>query len=430
VTGSTHWRGRFFSIWTGQQISIIGSRAAQFALVWWLTTTTGSATILATATMVALIPGILLGPFIGALIDRWNRRVVMIAADSFVALVGLWLAYLFWTGAMEVGHVYIVLVARSFGEAFHWPAMAASTSLMVPKRHLTRIGGLNQTVNGILVIAGPVLGAFLMEILPLHGVMLVDVGTAFFAVVPLLFVTIPQPTSDEMDATRAVSVLANLRDGLRFVLGWRGLLVFLGGILVIKVALQPAFSLLPLLVHDHFGGGAADLSYLEACAGGGILLGGAVLSAWGGFRRRIRTILMGVIGLGVGASILGFAPSSAFSIALGGAFVLGSMVAMVDGPLAAILQATVPAGMQGRVFALLGSLFSLSAPIGLAIGGPISDRFGVPFWFQAAGIVSIGVGAIGFFIPALLRIEERAADLTGRRSDPVAAPTGVGPAID
>jgi len=409
MSESATWRARFFTIWTGQQISIVGSRAAQFALVWWLTTTTGSATVLATATMVALIPGIVLGPFIGALIDRWNRRAIMIAADSFIALVGLWLAYLFWAGAMQVWHVYIVLIARSFGEAFHWPAMAASTSLMVPKRHLTRVGGLNQTVSGILVIVGPVLGALLMAVLPLHGVMLFDVATALFAVLPLLFLAIPQPAAEDMEATRTVSVLANLRDGLRFVLTWRGLLVFLGGVLIIKVALQPAFSLMPLLVHDHFGGGATDLSYLEACAGAGILLGGALLSAWGGFRRRVHTILMGVVGIGAGASVVGFSPSSAFPIALGGAFLMGSMVAMTDGPLSAILQATVPAGMQGRVFALLGSLFSLSTPIGLAIAGPMSDRLGVPFWFRAGGILCIAVGAVSFFIPTLIRIEERGA---------------------
>jgi len=99
------WKAPFFTIWTGQQLSLVGSRAAQFALVWWLTTTTGSATVLATATTVALIPQILLGPLSGAYVDRWNRRVVMMIADGFIALVSGWLAYLFFTGAMQVWHV-------------------------------------------------------------------------------------------------------------------------------------------------------------------------------------------------------------------------------------------------------------------------------------------------------------------------------------
>jgi len=110
-SGNKKWMVPFFTIWTGQQLSIIGSRAAQFALVWWLTLETGSATVLATASLVALGPQILLGPFVGALVDRWNRRVVMIVSDSFIALVGLWLAFLFWSGTMEVWHVYIVMLA-------------------------------------------------------------------------------------------------------------------------------------------------------------------------------------------------------------------------------------------------------------------------------------------------------------------------------
>ena len=102
---SSRWQIPFFTIWTGQLFSLIGSHLVQFALVWWLTQTTGSATVLATATLVAILPGVVLGPFAGALVDRWNRRKVMIVADGFVALVSAWLAYLFWTGSMSVRHV-------------------------------------------------------------------------------------------------------------------------------------------------------------------------------------------------------------------------------------------------------------------------------------------------------------------------------------
>ncbi len=129
----------------------------------------------------ALAPQILLGPLAGAYVDRLNRRLVLILSDSFIALVSLWLAYLFFTGSMQVRHVYVVMLARSFGDVFQWPAMAASTSLMVPQQYLTRVAGLNQTMNGLLSIVDPPLGALLLSLIPLHGVMLVDVGTALFA---------------------------------------------------------------------------------------------------------------------------------------------------------------------------------------------------------------------------------------------------------
>ena len=179
---SSAWRIPFFTVWTGQQLSWIGSSMAQFALVWWVTETTGSATVLATATLVSLLPGVFLGPFAGALVDRWNRRVVMIVADSFVALVSAWLAYLFWADAMSIWHVYVVMLARAIGGTFHFPAMQASTSLMVPKEHLPRVAGLSQTMGGAVNILAPPLGALLLGFLRLHQIMAIDVATAAFAI--------------------------------------------------------------------------------------------------------------------------------------------------------------------------------------------------------------------------------------------------------
>ncbi len=406
-TVAGRWKGRFFTIWTGQQLSIVGSRAAQFALVWWLTTTTGSATVLASAALVAMIPQIVLGPFVGALIDRWNRRAVMIVADSFIALVGLWLAYLFWSGTMEVWHVYVVMLARSFGGAFHWPAMAASTTLMVPEQHYTRIAGLNQTIHGLLNILGPPLGALLLSLLPLHGVMMVDVATAAFAVAPLLFLFVPQPAREHVEAVKAKSFLANARDGLRFVFGWPGLLALLVGASILKIALMPAFSLSPLLVYEHFGGGAPQLGFFDAMAGVGMLVGGLVLSTWGGFKRKVYTILTGLLGIGVACVVLGLAPAHMLWLGIAGVFVVGVMISLTDGPISALLQATVPPEMQGRVFALLGSLFSLTTPIGLAIAGPVADVTGVPFWFLLAGLICTATALISFFVPALIHIEDQ-----------------------
>jgi len=415
------WKAPFFTIWTGEQISLIGSRAAQFALVWWLTVTTGSATVLATATTVALAPQILLGPIAGAYVDRLNRRLVLLVSDSFIALVSLWLAYLFFTGSMQIWHVYVVMLARSFGDVFQWPAMAASTSLMVPQRHLTRVAGLNQTMNGLLSITGPPLGALLLSLIPLHGVMLVDVGTALFAVIPLCFIAIPQPPRVASEASVRPSVWRDVREGFSYLRGWRGAMALIGGALIFKIALTPAFSLIPLLVRNHFGGGAAQLSLLEAIVGVGMVSGGLSLSAWGGFRRKVYTLLMGLVGVGMGVTVLGVIPGSLFPAALGGVFFIGFMIPMTDGPIMAIFQTTIAPHMQGRVFALLGSLVSLSSPLGLAIAGPVSDRLGVQVWFLIAGILCLLVGVTSFFIPAILHIEEHhAAVQAAPHAEPVA----------
>jgi len=414
-----NWKRDFFTIWTGQQLSLVGSRAAQFALVWWLTTTTGSATALATGTLVAMAPQIVLGPFAGAYVDRLNRRRVMIVADGFIAAVALWLAFMFWSGAMQVWHLYVAMFARSLGEAFHWPAMAASTSLMVPDRHLPRIGGLNQATHGALNIAGPPLGALFLAVLPLHGVMFVDVATAAFAVLPLLFISIPQPER-RAEITKP-SVWRDVREGLAFVRGWRGVVILLGGIMVVKIAMTPGFSLIPLLVRNHFGGGAGELAVVEAVAGIGIVVGGLVLTAWGGFKRRIYTVLMSLVGIGVALLGFGLVPGHLFWVLVAVTALLGLVLPFADGSLIAMLQSTVSPDVQGRVFGLIGSMSSLTAPIGLMLAGPITDLLGLQIWYLVAGALCLLQGIAFFFVPSVRHIEEHGAAMRTAAADPQTA---------
>jgi len=403
-----NWIVPFIAIWAGQALSLIGSRVAQFGLVWWLTESTGSATVLATATLMALLPGIVLGPLVGVLVDRWNRRWVMVAADGLIALAALWLAYMFWSGRVQVWHIYLLMLLRSFGEGFHWPAMQASTSLMVPDQHLTRVAGLNQAMNGALNVVGPPLGALLLRWLPFEGMMLVDVATALLAIVPLLFVAVPQPKRDSL-AEGLPAVWADLVEGLRYVRAWPGLVALILAALVFKIALTPAFSLIPLMVSQHFGGGAEELSLLEAMMGAGILLGGVLLGVWGGFRRRIYTMLFSASVMCLAFVLFGLLPAHLFGAAVGTAGVMGLMIPFADGPLMAILQANVAPELQARVFTLLGSLLSLSSPLGLALAGPVADWLGLQTWYVAAGVLLGVTAVIGYTTPAIVNIEQNAA---------------------
>jgi DHA3 family macrolide efflux protein-like MFS transporter len=405
-----NWKSSFFTIWTGQALSLLGSKVAQFALIWWLTDMTGSATVLATASLVGLIPEIALGPLAGAYIDRWNRRTVMLIADTAIALVSLWLALLFWTDAIQIWHVYVVMFLRSVGGSFHWPAMQASTSLMVPKDQLTRVAGMNQTLFGLLNIFGAPLGALLLDLLPLHGVMLIDVGTAALAILPLFFVHIPQPESAKAEAQTSTkqSIWADMRDGLRYMLNWPGLIVLTAVAMTIKIVLTPAFSLIPLLVKDHFGGNAAQLGLLEAVLGGGTVAGGLILSVWGGFGKKVQTMTLGALGFAIAFLIWGLAPANLFWLAVVGAACVGLTVPLVDGPLMAILQSTVTPEMQGRVFTLFGSLIWITSPLGLSFAGPISDWLGLQIWYVVASILSLATTLVFVFVPSARNIEENA----------------------
>ncbi|MCP4541170.1 MAG: MFS transporter [Chloroflexi bacterium] len=403
--GQSKWQIPFFTIWTGQQLSWIGSALAQFALVWWLTETTGSATVLAVGTLISLLPQVFLGPFAGALVDRWNRRVVMLVADSIIALVSACLAYLFWTGAMQVWHVYVVMLVRALGGTFHWPAMQASTSLMVPKEHLPRVAGLNQAMGGAVSIMSPPLGALLLKILPLHTIMGIDVATAAFAIVPLFFMRIPQPKQTEASASKP-SLWTDVREGLRYALGWPGLLAICLLAMLLNLVINPAMSLMPILVTDHFHGEALQLGWMNSSWGIGLLLGGLILGGWGGFKRRIVTMLVGIIGLGVGVLLVGLTPAAVFPLALVGLFFGAMMNSLCNGSAFALLQEVVAPEMQGRVFTLVLSLCNAATPIGMAIAGPLADAVGVRTLYVVGGIAQILLGIGGFFVPVIMQLEE------------------------
>lgn len=406
---NNRWQRPFFTIWIGQAFSLLGSSLVQFALVWWLTQQTGSATVLATATLVAVLPGIVIGPFAGALVDRWKRRWVMVAADAVVALTTAWAVYLAWTGALQPWHVYLVMFIRATGGAFHWPAMQASTSLMVPGQHLSRVAGMNQTLYGVMNILAPPLGALLLSLMSLPRVLLVDIGTAALAILPLLFIDVPQPAAAQPAAPAAQqrpSILADLRAGLRYVWSWPGLFLLMIIATLINFVVTPAFSLMPLLVVEHFQGGPWHLGGLESAFGIGAVLGGLVLSAWGGFQRRIYTSLMGLVGMGIGIALIGVTPPYLFVLALAAMFLTGLMQPMVNGPVMAIMQAKVAPDMQGRVFTLLQAMASAMTPLSLAVAGPVADAVGITPWYVAGGLSCLLMAGVGLLLPPVLHIED------------------------
>jgi DHA3 family macrolide efflux protein-like MFS transporter len=401
------WAGRFFTIWSGQALSLFGSALVQFALIWWLTQKSGSATVLAIATLVGMLPQIVIGPFAGALVDRQNRRIIMILADATIALFSLLLAYLFAAGIVQIWHIYAIMAVRSLGGAFHFPAMSASTPLMVPKEQLTRINGLNQALQGINTLFAPVVGAAFLLILPTQGILLIDVGTALLAILPLLFISIPQPARHEelKQQETKPSLMQDVREALAYIRSIPGLTAIILMALFLNFLLVPSGSLLPLLVTKFFGKGAIELGFLESAFGFGIIAGGIILSIWGGFEKKIVTSVSGIIGLGLGVMLIGLAPSNLFLMAVLGNALMGFMIPVANGPIGALMQSIVRPDMQGRVMSLVSSGATAISPLGLLIAGPFSDRLGIRVWFWAGGILCVLIAAAAFFVPIIMNVE-------------------------
>ena len=415
-----NWAGRFFTIWTGQAFSLFGSALVQFALTWWLTQESGSATVLAIATLVGMLPQIVLGPFAGALVDRWNRRIIMMAADGTIAIFTLLLAYLFATGQVQIWHVYAIMAVRALGGAFHFPAMSASTPLMVPGEHLTRVNGLNQALQGINSLVGPPVGALLLGILPTQGILLIDVGTAMLAILPLFFIPVPQPKRHEAAEPEVKpTLLKDVSNGIAYIRTIPGFTAIVSMALFLNFLIVPTAALLPLLVIKHFGKGAIELGLLESAMGIGIIIGGILLSIWGGFKKKIATSLAGIIGLGIGVMLIGLAPANLFLLAIAGNIMLGFMIPMANGPIGALLQSIIRPDMQGRVMSLLQSGATAISPLGLLIAGPFSDWLGIRVWFWAGGILCALIGLAAFFRPIIMNVENYREAIPVPASEPI-----------
>jgi DHA3 family macrolide efflux protein-like MFS transporter len=402
---TSSWKRTFFLIWTGQAFSLLGSSLVQFALVWWLTQKTGSAMILTTATLVALLPSVILGPFVGALVDRWNRRRVMIVADGMVAMATAVLVVLFWLDVIQVWHIYVLLFVRSLTGTFHFPAMQASTSLMVPDAHLARISGLNQALRGILNIAAPPLGALLIGLLPMASVLAIDIVTAGIAILPLLFVAIPQPRQTDTQAVTPSSLLRDVAAGLKYVKAWPGLLGLIILAMLLNFVIAPAGTLMPLLVTRHLGGDAYLLGFMESAFGVGVIVGGLILAVWGGFKRRIITSMSGVVTLGAGVLFLSAATRESLWLGLAAQGLMGLAIPFANGPLMAILQSKVAPEMQGRVFTLLESGATAMMPVAMIIAGPVAEVFGVRIWYVIGGAACILIALSGLLVRPIMQIE-------------------------
>lgn len=411
-TTSNRWALPFFTLWGGQALSLLGSRIAGFALVWWLTEQTGSAIILSTMTIMFFLPQIVLGPFAGALIDRWDRRWVMLVADGITALTSALLALLFWSENLQVWHIYTTTLIGSLAGAFHFAAMMASTSLMVPEHQLTRVQGANQMLQGAMSIAAPPVGALLVGLLPFAAIMGLDVITALFAIAPLLFITIPRPQSNDeasvTEATTAAAVWRDVRSGFGYIWGWTGLLMTMLLALIVNMVATPLGTLLPILVTVDFQGGALQLGWLQLTLGVGMLAGGLLLGIWGGFRKKALMFPIGVLGFAVASVLIAFSPQLTFWVAMAGMGLFGIMSSLLNGTLMALFQSQVAPEMQGRVFMAMNSGTSAAAPLGLLLAGPIADAWGAPSWFIGTGIVLLITAIVICFIPSVMNLGEMA----------------------
>lgn len=400
-----NWKRKFIIIWSGQLFSILSSSIAQFAIVLWISLETGSAEVLSLATIAALLPQVVLGPFAGVFVDRWSRKWTMILADSFVALCSAVIALLFYLDVIEIWQIYLLLMLRSIGSAFHAPAMKSSIPLLAPEKELTRIASINQTIQALCNICGPVLGAALIVSTNMSVVMLLDVVGAAIACTSLLFVFIPNPEKTETETTN--NVLRDMKDGFIAIRSNRGLKWVMVTEILITFFIMPVVALIPLMTLKNFSGTAYQVSLIELLFGSGALVGGILLGIWNPRVRKVVMINLSYVIVGVSIFITGLLPPSAFIIYAIMAVVQGISMPFYSGPFTALLQTQIEVSFLGRVFSLFDSISLLPSILGLLATGFIADAIGIANVFVICGIAIVMTGLLAFFIPSIMNLERK-----------------------
>lgn len=404
VAPGTRWRLRFWAIFGGQGLSLVGSSLTQFVLLWWITDTTGSVSALATAGLAAMLPQALLSPLGGTLADRYSRRLLMIAADAVSAVCMLVLIALFLSARIELWHAYVMMAVRSAMQAFQAPAAAASVAMLVPRSFLVRAAGLNQSIQSLTLVAAAPLGALAISVMPIGWALSIDVITAVLGIAPLLFCRIPQTVARSGRA----SLWREFRAGVELVWHMPGLRELYVLLAVVVVAVMPTFTLVPLLVKVHFDGGAAQVALLEGLSGIGMLAGGLLVALMAP-RRAILWTLLGFAVSCLAIALTALAPSSLFGVAIAWWVISGITFVFGNAPLTALLQSIIPNDLQGRALSLMNMLMGLAAPIGLVLITPLGEIFGVRGVFIVAGLLGTAASLAGFLSPRLLALERGGA---------------------
>jgi MFS family permease len=426
----------------GQFISLLGSALTQFAMGIWVFQETGSVTLLSMIILSATLPGILVSPLAGSVVDRADRRTVMLATDTAAGIATLLVAVLIVSGQLVLWHIFVLAVVSSLSNAFQEPAYTASVPLLVPKRHLGRAGGLVQVGNGLARIITPILAGIMVVTVGIGTVVLVDVSTFLVAVATLSVVRIPRPLPTEEGRRNKGSLISEAAAGWRYLKARSGLmaLLFLFASVNFLAALVNVLYI-PLILSFT---SPTVLGTTLTIGGSGLLVGGVLVTSLGTPKRKVPSIMALIFFAGVVIAMTGVRPSAAL-IAVNG-FAMMFVMPILQATSQVLWQTKVAPDVQGRVFALRRMLAQAAVPAAYLVAGPLADHVfepllveggpladwlgswigvgpgrGIGLMFILLGLGSCLLATVGYLYPRIRHLEtelpDMIADTAGTRSD-------------
>lgn len=355
-----NWKLKFYTIWAGQAVSLITSAILQMAIIFYLTEKTGSAMVLSMASLVGFLPYAVFGPAIGVLVDRHDRKKIMIGADLIIAAAGAVLAIVALYMELPIWMVMVVLFIRSIGTAFHTPALNAVTPLLVPEEQLTKCAGYSQSLQSISYIVSPAVAALLYSVWELNAIIAIDVLGAVIASITIAIVRIPK-LGDQVQSLKP-NFIREMKEGMAVLRQNKGLFALLLVGTLYMFVYMPINALYPLITMEYFNGTPMHISITEIAYASGMLIGGLLLGLFGNYQKRILLITASIFMMGISLTISGLLPQSGFFIFVVCCAIMGLSVPFYSGVQTALFQEKIKPEYLGRVFSLTGSIMSLAMP--------------------------------------------------------------------
>lgn len=380
-------------VWFGQLVSLVGTGMTQFGLVIWVWEQTQSAIALSLMAFFGFVPMIVMMPFAGVLVDRWNLKWTIALSDMTAGIATLGMLILFKADVLEIWHLYLLVMFAGAFQAFQWPAFSAATTMMVAKKHYGRASGMLMTAQAFSMILAPVLAAILLGVSDISSIFIVDVVTFLAALGCLALVPIPDPPREDLEKATFKHVVKESAFGFRYIYERKGLLGLQLVLFSFNVIATMGMVLINPMILSKTDNNELMLGTVMAVGAVGGVLGGIGMSIWGGPKRKVDGVLIGLAIAAVGGIVLGVGRGPIWWMA--GIFIFMSTVALCNGSNQAIWQSKVPPQLQGRVFATRGLIAMVGVPLSQLTAGWLADKIFEPFMENATGLLEwlFGSGA-------------------------------------
>ena len=383
------WKHDTILFLVSQNISLFGSMLVQYAIMWHITLVTQSGVMMTISILCGFIPTLIISPFAGVWADRFDRKRLIIFADALIALVTLGMAILFYLGQDAIWQLFAVLLIRSFGTGIQTPAVSALLPQIVPQEKLTRVNGLNGSVQSLVTIVTPMLSGALLTLSPIESIFSIDVVTAAIAIVILSFF-LKIPIHEKAMEHQEFSYFSDMRDGIRYINNHGFIKVLFAFCAAFFVFVTPLAFLTPLQVTRSFGSDVWRLTAIEVAFSGGMMLGGLLIASWGGFANKLHTMACSTIITGLATLALGIIPI--FWIYLAFMAVIGISMPLFNTPFTVLLQQKVEERYLGRVFGVFTMISSSVMPLSMLVFGPLSDAIEIEWLLLVTSVLMTILG--------------------------------------